>query len=180
LASYAKSAGGGLHNPPAGFFRRKEAAMRRAPIWLLSVSGAFLLLLLIAACGASTLRRSQSDFSNLAEVRTEYLARHPDSPFHEQVARGEIVRGMDTFAVTASWGLPGRRVNDGFDFERWLYVDVDDVAIEAVGYALVFERGVLKTWDVQRPGIGLKTREATDAIAVPRTETPRGKPVPTD
>lgn len=151
--------------------------MRRAPIWLLSVSGAFLLL--IAACGASTLRRS-SDFSNLAEVRSEYIARHPDSPFSEQVARGEIVRGMDTFAVTASWGLPERRVNDGVDFERWLYVDVDDVADESVGYALVFEKGVLKTWDVQRPGIGLKTRESADATAVPRTETPRGKPVPTN
>ncbi|HEU4929376.1 MAG TPA: hypothetical protein VFU38_06055 [Candidatus Krumholzibacteria bacterium] len=148
--------------------------MRRAPIWLLSVSGAFLLL--IVACGASTLRRSQSDFSDLAEVRSEYLARHPDSPFNEQVARGEIVRGMDSYAVTASWGLPDRRVNDGLDFERWLYVD----ASEAVGYALVFEKGVLKTWGVQRPGTGLKTRETTDATAIPRTETPRGKPVPTD
>ncbi len=151
--------------------------MRRAPIWLLSVSGAFLLL--IAACGASTLRRS-SDFSNLADIRTEYLARHPDSPFSEQVARGEIVRGMDTFAVTASWGLPARRVNDGIDFERWSYVDDDDVVDQSVEYDLVFEKGVLKTWDVQRPGIGLKTREATDATAVPRNETPRGKPVPTN
>jgi hypothetical protein len=135
---------------------------------------------LLAACGASTLRRSQSDFTNLAEVRTEYLVRHPDSPFSEQVARGEIVRGMDTFAVTASWGLPERRVNDGIDFERWLYVDVDDVVDESVGYALVFEKGVLRTWDVQRPGIGLKTRESTDAAAIPRTEAPRGKPVPTN
>ena len=153
--------------------------MRRAPIWLLSVSSAFLLLL--AACGASTLRRSQSDFTNLAGVRTAYLDRHPDSPFHEQVTRGEIVRGMDTYAVTASWGLPQRRVNDGLEFERWLYVDVDDMSNESVGYALMFEKGVLKTWDVQRPGIGLKTRETLDAsTTVPRTETPRGKPVPTD
>ncbi len=152
--------------------------MRRAPIWLLSVSGAFLLL--IAACGATTLRRSQSDLSNLAEVRTEYIARNPESPFNEQVVRGEIVRGMDTFAVTASWGLPARRVNDGVEFERWLYVDVDDIASEAVGYALVFEKGVLKSWDVQRPGLGLKTRDTTDASSAPRADTPRGKPVPTD
>ena len=151
--------------------------MRRAPIWLLSVSSAFLFLL---GCGASTLRLSQSDFTDLAEVRSEYLARNPDSPFSSQVAQGAIVRGMDTFAVTASWGLPQRRVNDGLDFERWLYVDVDNVSSESVGYALVFEKGVLKTWDVQRPGIGLKTREAVDTTAMPRTEAPQGKPVPTD
>jgi hypothetical protein len=163
----------------AGFFRRKEAVMRRAPQWLLPVSS--VLLLMLAACGASTLRRSQIDISDLGSVRSEYLTRNPDSPFNDNVTRGEIVRGMDTFAVTASWGLPASKVQDGSDFQRWLYVDVDDVVNESVGYALEFEKGVLKSWNVQRPGIGLKTRDTVDPLGPPKQATPqKGKSLPTD
>lgn len=151
--------------------------MRRAPQWLLPVSG--VLLLLIAACGASTLRRSQVDFSELADLRSEYLTRNPESPYCENVSRGEIVKGMDVFGVVAAWGIPATRVPDGADFERWLYVDTDDVASEPVGYALAFEKGVLKSWDVQRAGIGLKVREPSGNAGPPKQETPRGKPVPT-
>ncbi len=152
--------------------------MRRAPQWLLPVSG--VLLLVIAACGASTLRRSEPDFSDLADLRSEYIARHPEGPYCENVIRGEIVKGMDVFGVIASWGLPERRVQDGVDFERWLYVDLDDTAAQTVGYALEFERGVLKSWDVQRAGIGLKTRDQSDMSTFPPAPVPQGKPVPTD
>ncbi len=152
--------------------------MRRAPIRLLPVSG--VLLAVLTACGASTLRRSQSDFSDLAGVRSEYVARHPDSPYIDNVARGEIVRGMDVFGVIASWGLPESRTPDGTEFERWLYIDIDDVASEPVGYALQFEKGVLRSWDVQRVGLGLKVRDTTSPPGPPKQEPQKGKPVPTD
>ncbi len=175
-----------MRSPPAvgfqfaaGFFRRKEAAMRRAPQWLLPVSG--VLLVLLAACGASTLRRSQGELSDLASVRSEYLSRNPDNPYNENVVRGEIVRGMDMKAVTASWGLPEKKVQDGVDFERWLYVDVDNISNESVGYALQFEKGVLKVWNVQRPGLPLKSRETVGFSNAPMPENnPKGKVVPTD
>jgi hypothetical protein len=144
----------------------------------LSVSG--VLLALLAACGASTLRRSQSDFSDLADLRSEYVTRHPDSPYCENVSRGEIVKGMDVFGVIASWGIPESRTPDGPEFERWLYVDLDDVSREPVGYALQFEKGVLRSWDVQRIGLGLKTRETTSTTGPPKQEPQKGKPVPTD
>jgi hypothetical protein len=137
-------------------------------------------LVVILACGASTLRRSQTDFTDLVGLRSEYVSRHPDSPYRENVSRGEIVRGMDVFGVIASWGLPESRVQDGADFERWLYVDAEDVSNEPVGYALQFEKGVLKTWNVQRVGLGLKTRESTAASGLPKQEPQKGKPVPTD
>ncbi len=151
--------------------------MRRAPQWLLPVSG---VLLLLTACGASTLRRTQIDTTDLASLRSEYIARNPDSPYCEKVSHGEIVKGMDVFGVIASWGLPTRRVADGSDFERWLYIDVDDVSNEQVGYHLEFEKGVLKTWDVQRAGVGLKTRDTVDPLSPPKPEPTKGKPQPTD
>lgn len=152
--------------------------MRRAPQWLLPVSG--VLLVLIAACGASTLRRSNVDLTDLAPLRSEYLARHPGGPYCDKVSNGEIVKGMDVFGVIASWGLPQRRVPDGEDFERWLYLDMDAVSNEQVGYELQFEKGVLRAWNVQRPGLGLKTRDTVDPLAPPNQEPPKGKPVPTD
>jgi hypothetical protein len=152
--------------------------MRRAPQWLLPVSS--VLLVVIAACGASTLRRSQVDFSDLADLRSEYTTRNPDSPYRDNVSRGEIVKGMDVFGVLASWGLPERRVPDGAEFERWLYIDSEDAANQPVGYALEFEKGVLKSWDVQRSGVGLKTRETTDISGPPKQEPQKGKTIPTE
>jgi len=151
--------------------------MRRAPQWLLPVSG--VLLIQIAACGASTLRRSQVDLTDLAPLRSEYIHRNPDSPYCDKVSSGEIVKGMDVFGVIASWGLPEKRSPDGSDFERWLYVDLDDMSNEQVGYELEFEKGVLKSWDVQRAGIGLKTRETADATGPPPPINPKGKVTPT-
>ncbi len=152
--------------------------MRRAPQWLLPVSG--VLLVLIAACGASTLRRSSVDLTDLASLRSEYIARHPGGPYCEKVSKGEIVKGMDVFGVIAAWGLPQERVPDGTKFERWLYVDLDQMSNEQVGYELEFEKGVLKDWDVQRAGVGLKSRDTIDPTAPPKQEPPHGKPVPTD
>ncbi len=152
--------------------------MRRAPTWLLPVSS--VLLLFLSACGASTLRRSGDDLADLADLRTEYIARHPDSPYRDHISRGEIVRGMDVQGVVAAWGLPAKRVQDGVDYERWLYVDTADIANEPVGYALSFQKQVLKSWNVQRVGLPMKTRDAIDPLAPPTTDTGRGKSTPTD
>ena len=147
--------------------------MRRAPQWLLPVSSVLLLSLL--ACGASTLRRSQIDLSDLASVRSEYLARNPDTPYYDHISHGEIVRGMDTHSVIASWGLPAQRVSDGPDFERWLYVDKEGNLDQSVGYALNFDKHVLKSWNVQRVPLGLKTDQSAAGLAPPQDPT-TGKP----
>lgn len=152
--------------------------MCRAPQRLLSVSG--VLLLCIAACASSGLRRTQVVEPDLVNLRSEYLAQNPESPFREQVSRGEIVKGMDLYGVLAAWGPPQHRSRDGDEFQRWLYVDLDDAMNQQVGYALEFEDGRLKSWDVHRSSIGLKTRDFTEQPPPPTPETIRGKPVPTD
>ena len=130
--------------------------MCRAPQRLLSVSG---VLLLCSACASSSLRRTQVVEPDLVNLRSEYLAQNPDSPFRERVSRGEIIKGMDLYGVLAAWGPPQHRSQDGDEFQRWLYVDLDDAMNQQVGYALEFEDGRLKSWDIHRSGIGLKTRD---------------------
>jgi hypothetical protein len=152
--------------------------MRRAPQWLLPVSS--VLPIVIAACGTSSLSRSPVEEPDLVNVRSEYLTRHPESPYLNYVSRGEIVKGMDTYGVIASWGLPTSRARDGADGERWLYVDIDDVANEPIGYALAFKKGVLRSWDMHRAtGSGLKVRESTAPSDAPKDPQEKGKPIPT-
>lgn len=152
--------------------------MRPAPQKFLPVS--CVLLLGLAACGTSSLRRSQVDVPDLANLRSEYIEQYPDSPFLDNVNHGEIVRGMDAFCVLACWGPPGHRARDGGDFERWLYVDLDDVLNEQVGYALEFEAGVLKSWDIHRAGVGIKTRDFSEQPPSAVPAVPAGKPLPND
>jgi hypothetical protein len=126
------------------------------------------------------LRRTQVVEPELVNLRSEYLAQHPDSPFRERVTRGEIVKGMDLYGVLAAWGPPQHRSRDGDAFQRWLYVDLDDAMNQQVGYALEFEDGRLKSWDVHRSSIGLKTRDFSNAPPPPVPVEPTGKPLPTD
>jgi hypothetical protein len=116
----------------------------------------------------------------LVNLRSEYLAQYPDSPFREQVSRGEIIKGMDLYGVLAAWGPPQHRSRDGDEFQRWLYVDFDDAMNQQVGYALEFEDGLLKSWDIHRSSIGLKTRDFSQMPPPPVPEVPTGKTLPTD
>jgi hypothetical protein len=152
--------------------------MCRAPQRLWSVS--IVLLLGVAACGSSSLRRWQGAEPELVNLRSEYLAQNPNSPFRENVSRGEIVKGMDVYCVLAAWGPPQHRSLDGDEFQRWLYVDLDESMNQQVGYALEFEDGLLKSWDVHRGSIGLKTRDFTKQPPTPAAETVPGKVLPAD
>jgi hypothetical protein len=168
----AKSAGGGF-SPPA-LFRRKEAVMRRAPLWLLPVSVVFLLV----GC-SSTLRLSQENRpAYLAELRAQYLASNPRAPYRAQVTRGEIVKGMDTIGVLAAWGHPERRVREGMDAEHWLYVDQDKDSGDRISYALVFHKGILDEWSMSRENTGMRAVQKSPTATPIPAEKPKGKPVP--
>jgi hypothetical protein len=168
----AKSAGGGF-SPPA-LFRRKEAVMRRAPQWLLPVSAVFLL----AGC-SSTLRLSNENRpAYLAELRAQYLASNPAAPYRTHVSRGEVVKGMDTIGVLASWGHPERRVREGMDAEHWLYIDEDKDSGDRISYALVFHRGILDEWSMSRENSGMRAVQTSPAAKTTPAEKPKGKPVP--
>ncbi len=149
--------------------------MRRAPQWLLSVSVVFLLV----SC-SSTLRLSNENRpAYLNELRAQYLASNPTGPYCDYVAKGEVVKGMDTIGVLASWGHPGRRVRDEMDTEHWYYVDKDQDSGDQIAYTLVFHKGVLDEWSMDREVTGMKPiRSTPTTTSTPPVEAPKGKPVP--
>jgi hypothetical protein len=149
--------------------------MCRAPQWLLSVSVVFLL------AGCSTSLRLSQDLRApyVKDLRAEYLAANPNTPYRTNVSRGEVVKGMDTMGVLAAWGHPEKRVRDGRDDERWLYVDKDDDSGDQVEYTLLFHSGVLNHWDIRREVGGMRPIQANPPEAPqPETDTPKGKPIP--
>jgi hypothetical protein len=128
------------------------------------------------------LRRSLVVEPELVSLRYDYLTQYPNSPFRENVSRGEIVKGMDVYSVLAAWGAPQHRSQADEESQRWLYLDLDDDKNQQVAYALEFGDGLLKSWDVHRSGIGLKTRDSSNKQPPPvePTNPPSGKPLPTD
>jgi hypothetical protein len=117
---------------------------------------------------------------DLVDLRAEYLAAHPDSPYLEHVNRGEIVKGMDVYSVIASWGRPGHRAPEGDTIERWLYVDEDEASGQRFGYALEFRGGTLNRWHTYRPSTGLKTGEPGKTPAPTTEQRSTGKTIPKD
>ncbi|HEX5131833.1 MAG TPA: hypothetical protein VFX92_05030 [Candidatus Krumholzibacteria bacterium] len=151
--------------------------MRRAPLWLLSVSAVFLL----TGC-ATTMQLSQDPGpAYLSELRSQYLSENPVSPYRENIYRGEIVKGMDRFGVLASWGYPEKRVRQGESGEDWLYVDTDESSGNSVQYQLAFRNGVLEEWQSTRMNTGIvAVRSRPEVTGLPPVETsdPGAKTVP--
>lgn len=143
--------------------------MRRAPFRLLPVS---LLVTLLFGCSPSLLRLSHDpNPERLADLRAEYYSMNPDSPYREQVSRGEVVKGMDIFGVIAAWGSPERRTRDESTAERWVYIDTDQDSGDEVEYALLFKDGLLNAWQSRR-----STGGDTAVRKAPNDERPNAQP----
>jgi hypothetical protein len=121
--------------------------MRRTPQRLLPVS---LLLLLPMACAPGLRLAEDVHPAYVDDLRAEYLKRNPQSPYLEQVARGEVVKGMDVFGVLAAWGHPERRSRDDPQSEHWVYIDTDPGNGDVTEYMLAFKQGVLSAWQTHR------------------------------
>jgi hypothetical protein len=118
--------------------------------------------------------------TDVAQLRSEYNLRNPDSPYRENVSRGEVVCGMDMFGVLASWGLPQGRKQDGVDGERWVYIDVDEVTNRQIGYAVVFRSGLVKSWNTYREKSAVQNLYSQTDTAPPPPPPNSGKPIPTE
>jgi hypothetical protein len=117
----------------------------------------------------------------LDDLRAEYLAMNPDSPYRDNVVRGEIVKGMDAFGVLASWGSPERRAREENAAERWVYVDADQDSGDSIEYALQFRDGTLNGWKTLRRSAGgpaMRSSENAATSAPPTEAITTGKKVP--
>jgi len=149
--------------------------MRRAPHRLLSVS----LLVLVVGCASSLRLTRDPRADRLADLRAEYFAMNPDSPYRNNVERGEVVKGMDAFGVLASWGSPERRARDEDAAERWVYVDTDENSGNSIEYALSFREGLVDSWTTLRHAYGGPAlRDDSNLATTPPADAPTGKQVP--
>ncbi len=145
--------------------------MRRAPQWLLPVSAVFLL----AGCGSNLRLTKESTPAYLPDLRAQFYAEYPSTPYKDNVDRGEVVKGMDRFGVLASWGYPERRTRQGLVQERWVYVVTDEASGDSIEYMLAFKNGVLKNWNATRWTTGMiPLRPQTKHVDPPDTKTDAG------
>jgi hypothetical protein len=84
-------------------------------------------------------------------MRADYLRQHPDGKFNGYISRGEVVRGMNMFEVSAAWGLPETRSpSKDRAVEFWTYFSQDEITGDWARYTLTFEDKAVSDWFVVR------------------------------
>lgn len=101
--------------------------------------------------GCATTPPSRTETPAIRELRDDYFRSFPDGPHNDRIKRGEIVKGMSLFEVLASWGIPDARVvsTEG-NRERWIYVLLDDLSLDWIGYEYEFSGNALVDWTTTR------------------------------
>ena len=101
--------------------------------------------------GCATTPPSRSETPAIRELRDDYFRSFPEGPHNDRIKRGQIVKGMSLFEVLASWGIPDARVvsTEG-NHERWLYVLLDDLSLDWIGYEYEFTGNALVDWTTTR------------------------------
>jgi len=105
-------------------------------------------VLVITGCSGTSLVERE-DLTSL-EARSVYIDEHPGSGFIEYIRNGEIVRGMDSGEVIASWGMPNvYMLSMGREDEFWIYYVRDDEINAVLVYTLRFSpENTLAGWDI--------------------------------
>jgi hypothetical protein len=109
--------------------------------------------------------------------RSEYLKNNPDGKYNSNILNGEVTKGMDVFAVLASWGLPHlRRGSAQSSTESWVYYSLDEHTQKVLSYELIFVDDTLKRWILDDNAQALGTLTPRDLIGIPTTgDTPDAK-----
>ncbi len=91
----------------------------------------------------------KEDFVDICD-REEYVSNHPESRFCDNIINGEIIRGMESSEVTASWGLPNvYLVSEKNPEEYWVYYIQNNDTRAVFIYTLIFdEENQLTDWDI--------------------------------
>jgi hypothetical protein len=83
--------------------------------------------------------------------REDYVKLNPDCDHGESIVNGEIVRGMSSREVLASWGFPNVYiVTRTSPAEQWIYYLKDRDSLTMLIYTLTFAEDTLQVWDVDQ------------------------------
>lgn len=107
--------------------------------------------LLVAAIGCSCVSTVERANRLPAACREDYVKLHPGCSYAESIVNGEIVRGMSSHEVIASWGLPNVYVvTRTSPTEQWIYYLRDRDALTMLIYTLTFADDTLQIWDIDQ------------------------------
>ena len=107
--------------------------------------------LLAASWGCSCVSTVERVNRTPVACREDYVKLHPDCEHGESIVNGEIVRGMSSYEVLASWGLPNVYVvTRTSPTEEWIYYLKDRDSLTMLIYTLTFADDTLQVWDVDQ------------------------------
>jgi hypothetical protein len=113
----------------------------------LSLRYAVLASILLMAASCAHAPQLYQDSKVLQEERLAYVQSHPDGQYNSYIMNGEIAKGMNEGAVTASWGSPEiRRDVEKSQYEQWIYTSKDEVSGRWTIFSLAFQENVLVHW----------------------------------
>jgi len=111
----------------------------------------FVCIVLAASFGCSCVSTVERANRIPAACREDYVKLHPECDHGESIVNGEIVRGMCSHEVLASWGFPGVYVVTGTaPAEHWIYYLKDRDSATMLIYTLTFADDTLQVWDVDQ------------------------------
>ena len=113
-----------------------------------------------------------------ADIRENYVKRHPGGIYNDCIVNGEIMRGMSVDEVIASWGFPNVYfVTKTAPAEQWIYYIKDSNSLSMLIYTLSFADDTLQLWDVDQKrfaGQGIvSAKESVWETPVSTTRDPR-------
>jgi len=128
---------------------------------------------LAASFGCSCVSTVERVNRTPAACREDFVKLNPDCAHGASVLNGEIVRGMSSREVLASWGLPNVYVVARTSpEEQWIYYIKDRESLTMLIYTLTFADDTLQVWDVdQKRFVGQSVVSASDLKPAARTST---------
>jgi len=108
-------------------------------------------VVLAASFGCSCVSTVERVNRTPVACRENYVMLHPECAHGENIVNGEIVRGMGSNEVLASWGLPNVYiVTRTSPTEQWIYYLKDRDLLTMLIYTLTFADDTLQVWDVDQ------------------------------
>jgi hypothetical protein len=108
-------------------------------------------VMLAASIGCSCVSTVERVNRTPVAAREDYVKLHPECVFSETIVNGEIVRGMSSHEVLASWGLPNVYiVVRTSPTEQWIYYLKDRDSLTMLIYTLTFADDTLQIWDIDQ------------------------------
>lgn len=136
-------------------------------------------VMLAASLGCSCVSTVERANRTSMACREDYVKLHPESAYNESILHGEIVRGMSSREVLASWGLPNVYVvTRTSPSEQWIYYLRDRDSLTMLIYSLTFADDTLQVWDVDQKrfvgqGIVATGEQKMDLPVAPVKDAPK-------